>query len=516
MGMVAAGFELVGKREMKGGFGVANCEANRHLLGNGWEAESSDPAHWTVPGGGANVVFGNPPCSGFSVMSAKGFRGADSKINHCMWAFVEFAARCVPEVAVFESVQMAFTRPDGLNLMRRLRDRIEELTNERYTLHHVLHNALAVGGSSVRRRYFFVVSRVPFGVEPVSPKRLPVLDEVIGDLAPHQESWELVPYAAEPSWWAAPRRSSVGRVDGHVSVDNPLTRRVRDLLRETVWNPGESIATVARRYYHTHGRLPTSWVATAEKVVRSDFNLGFTTPVRWDGSRYSRVITGGSLVTTVHPHLPRTLTHREVARIMGFPDDWRIEPLRGVSGLQMTWGKGITVDCGSWIGGWIRDALGGEPGTYPGEPIGDREFLIDGTHWYDPSLIQLSSTTRKYERLLGIKSQSPRSRGHRMTEVEAPTEATAAGKGRPRPQATIDRDAKALEAITAAANAGTPLTKEGLAEAIGVAPNEAYLSLYRLRVNGDIHKTRPEGGTGPYVWVPGAAPEAEAPAEVAI
>ena len=104
LGMAQAGFRLVGKREMKGGFGVANCEANRHLLGHDWKSEAGDPAGWTVPSGGASVVFGNPPCSGFSVMSSKEFRGADSKINHCMWAFADYVARVAPQVAVFESV----------------------------------------------------------------------------------------------------------------------------------------------------------------------------------------------------------------------------------------------------------------------------------------------------------------------------------------------------------------------------------------------------------------------------
>jgi site-specific DNA-cytosine methylase len=515
MGMVAAGFQLAGKREMRGGFGVANCEANRHLLGDGWEAESCDPAHWSVPGSGVDVVFGNPPCSGFSVMSSKEFRGADSKINHCMWAFIEYAARCLPQVAVFESVQMAFTRPDGLDLMRRLRDRIEELTSERYTIHHVLHNALAVGGSSMRRRYFLVLSRVPFGVERVAPTRVPVLDEVIGDLATLPESWELVPYDQEPSWWAASRRSDVGGVDGHRSIDNPITRRIRDLIRGTVWNTGESIATVAKRFYHSHGRLPDSWMATEQKIIRNDFNMGFTTPVRWAGDRYSRVITGGSLYTTVHPHLPRTLTHREAARIMGFPDDWRIAPLRGQPGLQMTWGKGITVDCGRWIGDWIRCALDGSPGSEAGISIGDREFLIDATHWYDSNLIQ-SDTRKKYVKLLNLAVPG-RATVERKTMTEpVAEEGVVAGKGRPRPQETIDQDNLAFAKIEEAANAGTPVTKESLAEALGVPPNKAYLSLYRLRVEGRIHKERATGeGARGFVWVPGAAP-AEAPAEAPV
>ncbi len=62
LGMVQAGFELAGKRELPGGFGVANCEANRHLLGRDWEAQATDPSKWGVIHD-ARVVFGNPPCS---------------------------------------------------------------------------------------------------------------------------------------------------------------------------------------------------------------------------------------------------------------------------------------------------------------------------------------------------------------------------------------------------------------------------------------------------------------------
>lgn len=62
LGMVQAGFELVGKRELPGGFGVANCEANHHLLGDKWETQVGPPESWEVIDGTA-VVFGNPPCS---------------------------------------------------------------------------------------------------------------------------------------------------------------------------------------------------------------------------------------------------------------------------------------------------------------------------------------------------------------------------------------------------------------------------------------------------------------------
>jgi hypothetical protein len=84
----------------------------------------------------------------------------------------------------------------------------------------------------------------------------------------------------------------------------------------------------------------------------------------------------------LHPWLDRMITHREAARALGFPDDWRIAPLRGAPGLMMTWGKGITTHCGKWIGGWISKALDGQPGSIVGKPLGERETVIDVTnHW---------------------------------------------------------------------------------------------------------------------------------------
>ena len=62
LGIVQAGFELIAKKENLQGFGVANCEANRHLLGNNWKAQKSPAIQWEVMSD-AQVVLGNPPCS---------------------------------------------------------------------------------------------------------------------------------------------------------------------------------------------------------------------------------------------------------------------------------------------------------------------------------------------------------------------------------------------------------------------------------------------------------------------
>lgn len=61
LGMTQAGFRMVHKVEMEGGFGLANVEANRHLVGRKWSSQACDPGRWEVMP--AQVVIGNPPCS---------------------------------------------------------------------------------------------------------------------------------------------------------------------------------------------------------------------------------------------------------------------------------------------------------------------------------------------------------------------------------------------------------------------------------------------------------------------
>ncbi len=72
---------------------------------------------------------------------------------------------------------------------------------------------------------------------------------------------------------------------------------------------------------------------------------------------------------------------------MGFPDTWKVRPLREFKGLFATWGKGIPVDCGRWIGTWSRRSLEGNPGGNTGVEIGERERLIDVTNDFKRALV---------------------------------------------------------------------------------------------------------------------------------
>lgn len=497
LGMVQAGFNLVDKCELSGGFGVTSCEANRHLLGHAWSAQVGPAESWSVTPN-AQVVFGNPPCSAWSVMARNVFRGANSPALACTRAFVHHVVRVKPQVAVFESVQQAFTHPDGLTLLRALHEYVEEHTGERWTLYHVRHNAYSVGGAAQRKRYFWLISRVPFGVEIPQISHQPTLNDVIGDLANLDITWNVQPYRTEPHEWALTLRSHLGATDGHMWLhQRPLTKRVLDLMSGVEWNPGDDFNQVTRRYYERHGRLPESFRETQDRIIRRNFHTGFTTPVRWDGERHARVIIGGALQLVIHPQLNRLITHREAARVMGFPDDWLIAPLQHVSNLPATWGKGVTVQCGRWIGEWIHAALRGEPGSHVGTRVGEREYDINITHTWRttaptrrPSKISPNTRDRitSYDRVKIVATPNlTQMKGYDTMTIE-----NASRRGRPRSQDTIARDEQIFDALE------MPKTRTELVTELGLESSKVFLSLFRLR-NADRITRRRDGSR--HLWV---------------
>lgn len=431
LGAVQAGARLVHKVEQVGGFGLANVLANRHLLGDAWDTQACDPGAWEVLP--AHAVFGNPPCSGFSNMTSLDKRGEGASVNACMWEFARYVARVRPLVAAFESVSAAYS--NGLKLMRQLREYVELLTGASWTLHHVLHNARALGGPATRRRYFWVVSRVRFGVaQPLLPT-VPLLADVLDDLVPLRETWEAQPYLTPGTDWSESRRSARGLVDGHHTGGGQLDTKVRELAEWVDWRPGELQSSALRRCYERHGELPPAWKSIERSIIEKDFFRRYTSADRWDGDKPGRVINGDGPLTGVHPLLPRPFTHRETARLMGFPDDWRILPLRGLgSALRHTWGKGITVDAGRWLAHWVQQSIQGEAGPLTGTPVGEREYEVSVINPVAASDDIVDLTTSRQETQRGDTMKRARRAFFRRTEAQPqpdPTHAPAEAQPEP-------------------------------------------------------------------------------------
>jgi len=131
----------------------------------------------------------------------------------------------------------------------------------------------------------------------------------------------------------------------------------------------------------------------AQRLIDTNFNMGHNQQIRWHSDRPANVITGGACHLVVHPSLPRTLTQREAARVQGFPDGWKIFPVRNAPDLGPGWGKGVPVQAGQWIGEWAAASLNGNPGPIRGQTLAqynkklgqkfgsmDNEFIIDVTN----------------------------------------------------------------------------------------------------------------------------------------
>lgn len=387
-GATLSGLRLVAKREEKGGFGAPLMEANRVFLGDEWRTQIGEPEEWEpvdVP-----IVLGNPPCSGFSSMTygTGKSHGIHAPINKCMWNMWGYAGRVKPHAVVMESVTNAYRQ--GLPLMRALVEDLEHKTQKKYFTTHVIQDNLSLGGCTRRKRYFLVATQVPFGVERADLVTLPTLEDAIGDLVNLDITWEPQQLTLPASWWSMGMRSPDGVVDGHMVPANLFTKRIMDVAGPggVAWNEGESVVDAMRRYYEERGDLPDSWkyhspgpnaspLTRDKQLIERDFDGGgFSKPLCWPWDKPGRVINGAGPYQLWHRD-GRFATHREVARILGFPDAWVVGSARAARGLHSFWGKGTSVAPAHWVTTWLRRSLDGEPGSVIGEPQEDGSRVID-------------------------------------------------------------------------------------------------------------------------------------------
>jgi site-specific DNA-cytosine methylase len=381
---VLEGFELAGVRRVND-FGLQNVLNNRERFFPGdWTYEVNPNEKELSPVHKVGLLTATPPCSGFSLMNSSkkdNARGADSNINQCMWQVIEYAAGCTgsdgkpgPEIVMFESVQQAGKQ--GLTLMRRLWHTLREATGQDYNLHHVFMSGASVGAAQIRKRYFFVAARVPFGVDSPKIERVATYKDAIGDLEdlPLTMDWQW--HVADPSEWLTQWSMRGAMIDAHDYNRNPYVRRMEDIA--VTWALGTNHRAAAKAYYREHGRLPDSWGNF--DIERIDEGFHGTARVRPDRSGY--VITGAGGTSFIHYKHDRILTIRECARLMGFPDDWTWNiPSKNRAFLWV--GKQLPIQNGRWISQAAFKSLNGAAPKWPGWP-GDikGEWVIDVTNDY--------------------------------------------------------------------------------------------------------------------------------------
>jgi DNA (cytosine-5)-methyltransferase 1 len=261
---------------------------------------------------GELILYGGPPCQGFSTSNQR----TRNKANPKNWLFREFL-RLVdivgPEWVVFENVAGILQTEEG-SFSKAFRSRLSRLG---YRMTSGLLNAADFGCPQRRSRYFVVAARdrePPSLPEPTGATP-PTLKEAIGDLPTLENgaSVDILPYAAPPlSDYAASLRGSLTECTGHLVSRNAdgIAARYRFIPQGGNWRDVPGMMRDGhddRRRYHTgiYRRLRLD----APSVVIGNFRKNML----------------------IHPTQDRGLSVREAARLQSFPDSY---VFNGSIGLQ--------------------------------------------------------------------------------------------------------------------------------------------------------------------------------------
>lgn len=245
----------------------------------------------------ADVVIGGPPCQGFSLLNKK--RTGDSR--RALWEpYLEIANRSEARVFIMENVAELFRSPE-------LDDIRAKAAEYGFETKAAIVNAADYGAPQTRKRTIVVGWRRigepdfpprPTHADPGKKLNLPpwrTVKQVIGDLPPPVGTEIGVEAPMNLHFGRTPTERSIARYKAVPVGGNrfDLQRNAPELTPDC-WIRKTSGGT------DLFGRL---WWDRPSVTIRTEF-------FKPEKGRY------------LHPDQHRPITHREAARIMGFPDDF--------------------------------------------------------------------------------------------------------------------------------------------------------------------------------------------------
>jgi DNA (cytosine-5)-methyltransferase 1 len=303
-----------------------------------WEVDEADARDWSFDGK-PDVLIAGPPCQGYSL---GGNRKATDERNDLYEQVLRVAQENSPRVIVIENVLNLRTLLHPITGKSFDLQIAEDLTSIGYEVHRGVFRMDQYGVPQTRRRWVFVAfkGRAPEGYHLPQPAGTENVRNWIWDLGQgggiglpnHNPSWGFssrvhtetgAPFSDEP---AVIVRFSRTASDGHPvrSFDTPFPA----VDTATVWGWAQGNVE-ARRV------LPDRQVA---KGVRNRDS----TVMLWRVSA-SRL---------------RVMTHRELARLQTFPDDWIFSGGTALRDIQMQIGNAVPVSFAQRLGENIQQALG--------------------------------------------------------------------------------------------------------------------------------------------------------------
>tara|TARA_R110002074_G_scaffold394665_1_gene582195 strand:- start:12202 stop:14658 length:2457 start_codon:yes stop_codon:yes gene_type:complete len=225
-----------------------------------------------------DVIFGGPPCQGFSTLGAK--MSADPR-NVLFGHYARIVSDLKPKAFLFENVKSLTTMYKG-----QFRDNIiKEFTRLGYKIYEKILNTADYGIPQVRQRVFI------FGTKIDTPFKFPEIT--------HGNEKELIPFETVGKWIGDLQDKDTSFCENHIPLNHS------DIVIERY------------KYIPEGGRLPSPEELPKE-IRRKNFG---NTYKRLDRSKPALTMVPGNNAFAIHPVLNRSLTPREAARLQSFPDN---------------------------------------------------------------------------------------------------------------------------------------------------------------------------------------------------
>ena len=246
------------------------------------------------------VVFGAPPCQGFSWSNVR-TRNIANPLNWLFEEFLKVVAVVRPAWIIFENVQGLATTERGF-FFSHITDRL----SEHYLLYHAVLNAMDYGVPQARSRFFLVGSRdgLPFTFPVKHPEPPPTVEDALRDL-PSLSSGATQcsrPYGpTPPSRYGRRMRGLRSSCCNHLVTQNStlVLSRYRHIPQGGNWE-----------------NIPVTLMQNYKAPVRCHTGLYY----RLRSDHPSIVIGNYRKNMLIHPTQHRGLSVREAARIQSFPD----------------------------------------------------------------------------------------------------------------------------------------------------------------------------------------------------
>ena len=247
------------------------------------------------------VLFGGPPCQGFSYSNPRG-RSSTNPENWLFREFIRIARALRPDWIVIENVQGIVNTANGIFL----RETICSIEKLGYSVSYELLNAKDFGVPQTRTRFFLVASRrcIKFNFPKRSSRRHVTVREAISDL-PELRNGAFIsrlPYRTNAqSRYAQVMRGKLCKSANHlVTKNNDLVIERYKYIRE-----GGNWEDVPPHLMQNY-------------VDRSRCHTGIYHRLCYDSP--SVVIGNYRKNMLIHPEQDRGLSVREAARLQSFPD----------------------------------------------------------------------------------------------------------------------------------------------------------------------------------------------------